>query len=104
MIEKLIRDGKVAVIIHPDYGSGWSSNAFEDAEMLLFDKEIALAIIHGDFDLAEQINSTKYPDHHFWDFKELKVVWIPVGEEFRIREYDGLESVQLKKHEFYYTA
>ena len=36
MIEKLIReDGKVAVLIHADFGAGWSSTVFERKEEIL---------------------------------------------------------------------
>ena len=105
MIEKLIReDGKVAVLIHADYGAGWSSTAFGREEEILFDKDIARAVLGKDFELVKSIATQKYPDECLLGFDRIKVVWIPAGEEFRITEYDGYERIHLKKHEHYYTA
>ena len=104
MTEKLIRDGKVAVLVHADYGAGWSSGSFEKAEEMLFDKDIAQAVLDKDFELVESIATQKYPDECLLGFDRIKVVWIPVGEEFRIVEYDGYESVRLKKHDQYYKV
>jgi len=104
MTEKLIKDGKVAVLIHPDYGAGWSSAAFRRKEEILFDKDIAQAVLDKDFELAESIATQKYHDECLPGLDKIKVVWIPVGEEFRLTEYDGYEHIHLKKHEHYYTA
>ena len=104
MTEKLVRDGKVAVLIHQDYGAGWSTWSYEKAEELLFDKDIARAVLDKDFELAESIATQKYHDECLPGLDKIKVVWIPVGEEFRIAEYDGYESVRLKKHDLYYKA
>jgi len=104
MTEKLVRDGKVAVLIHQDYGAGWSTWSYEKAEELLFDKDIARAVLDKDFELAESIATQKYHDECLLRLDKIKVVWIPVGEEFRLTEYDGYEHIHLKKHEHYYTA
>ena len=104
MTEKLIKDGKVAVLVHADYGAGWSSAAFRRKEEILFDKDIARAVLDKDFELVKSIATQKYPDECLLGFDRIKVVWIPVGEEFRIAEYDGYESVRLKKHDLYYKA
>jgi len=104
MTEKLVRDGKVAVLIHQDYGAGWSTWSYEKAEELLFDKDIARAVLDKDFELAESITTQKYHDECLLRLDKIKVVWIPVGEEFRLTEYDGYEHIHLKKHEHYYTA
>ena len=43
MVKKLIRDGKVGVIISPDFGAGWSTwNDDEDREAMLFDSELII--------------------------------------------------------------
>jgi len=104
MTEKLVRDGKVAVLIHQDYGAGWSTWSYEKAEELLFDKDIARAVLDKDFEKVKEIASKKYSEETMLCVEELSVVWIPVGEEFRLTEYDGYEEIQLKKHEHYYTA
>jgi hypothetical protein len=39
----------------------------------------------------------KYPGLYTGGMKELAVAWLPVGTEFRIGEYDGAESIEVKE-------
>ena len=47
-MNKLEKDGKVAVMISPGFGAGWSTWNSEFRDTLLFDAEIAQAVIDGD--------------------------------------------------------
>lgn len=49
MVERFTReDGKVAVLILPEYGAGWSTwVSEEDEEVLLFDVQIVKAVLPG---------------------------------------------------------
>lgn len=106
-IEKLIRDGRVAVLYSPGFGAGWSTWASEDAEALLFDPQIADLVDRGAADWQEQVESIariKYPDQYLGRLEDLRVSWIPQGAEFLIREHDGFESIELKEEVEWWTA
>jgi hypothetical protein len=97
MMEKVILDGKVAVLYSPGYGAGWYS--WHDIEELLFDPVIV--------DMVERsVISTeiiayceqKYPSftHCYAGAEDLRIEWVPIGREFRIDEYDGSECIEYK--------
>jgi len=107
MVDKLIKDGKVAVILSTGYAgfSSWA-NSREEAEKLMFDPEIAQMIIDKK-DMLDIINFTieKYKNNHVSAFiYELAVTWIPVGKKFLIEEYDGLEVVLLEEDICFHQA
>lgn len=92
MTNKLILDGRVAVIISPGFGAGfatWNRDYFED---LLFDKQLVLAIGSADKEAFDKRIEEIYPDAYY-HFEELQVQWVPEGELFYVDEYDGFESI-----------
>jgi hypothetical protein len=100
MIEKLIRDGQVAVLYSPGYGAGWSTWNPERFEEMLFDPQIADIRDRGDADWekkAQAIALVKYPDAYLGGLEELQVRWLPVGTQFRVNEYDGNEELDIKE-------
>lgn len=92
-MEKLIQDGKVAVVYSPGFGAGWSTWAGNDA--FLFDKRIAEAVIAGDIKRAEEVAIEIDPHAYLGGSRDLRVEWLPVGTAFRINEYDGFESIEV---------
>lgn len=108
-MNKLIKDGKVAVIHSCDYGGGWSTGAWGAAdgepERMMFDPRLAALIIVNtpQSELESYIREEYIGDLERWLIPELAVTWVDQGEEFVITEYDGLESVDLKK-EFKWTT
>ena len=93
-MEKLIRDGKVAVLVSRGYGAGWSTWNYANPEML-FDPVIAQMLLdEKSGDEIVEYGSKKYPDAYFGGVDGLYVKWIPQGTLFRIDEYDGAESVE----------
>jgi len=102
-MNKLVRDGMVAVLYSPDYGSGWytwNSNIPE----LLFDPAIVQLIEEDKFDELQTYLTLKYPNIHDGGMWELKIAWIPEGTMFRVNEYDGDESIELKDDADWFTA
>lgn len=93
-IPKLIRGGKVAVLVSPDFGAGWSTWDESNAEAKLFDPEVAEAILGDDHDLAKSIAERKWPGGYNGGIRGLVVMWIEQGTAFRITEYDGSESLE----------
>jgi hypothetical protein len=72
--EKLKRDGKVAVMYSPGFGAGWST--WNDHEGLVFDREIAEAVLAGDKNSAAKIAERKYPDAYLGGLCDLEVAWV----------------------------
>lgn len=93
-MEKLIKDGAVAVLISPDFGAGWSTWNEEHEEGLLFDRDIVEAVLDGNKDEAKRIAADKYPGAYLGGAAGLEVVWIEQGTTFTVEEYDGSESIR----------
>lgn len=97
--QKYIRDGKVAVLISVSHGAGWSTWN-EDYPGMLWDTQI-VDIVLADLDFDEmyakvnEICAIKYPEAYTGGIDGLAVQWIPLGTQFRVREYDGAESIEL---------
>jgi len=98
LTNRLIRDGKVAVIYSPGFGAGWSTWNLEYTEYgqdLIFDPGLADLISNGSS--QEQIEAyviLRWPGVYTGGLDQVVVKWIPIGTEFKITEYDGSESLQ----------
>ncbi len=93
MTEKVIRDGKVAVLISRGFGAGWSSWNLEFPD-ILFDPEIVAAVEAHDLGKVMTIAEAKYPHAYLGGADGLCVEWIQQGTAFEVHEYDGAESIQ----------
>lgn len=93
MTEKLIRDGKVAVIYSPGFGAGWSTWN-DDKERMVFDPVLAQMILDGaDVEALTKVATERHPKAYMGGLRNVKVEWLPVGTVFLIDEYDGSESI-----------
>ena len=101
-MERVIRDGHVAVLFSPGHGAGWYS--WHAIEELLFDSSIVHWVESQEIDKIESYVTLKYPNEYFSDLENLSIRWVPVGTEFRIDEYDGSESVVIKEEDHWITA
>jgi len=103
-MDKLIKDGKVAIIYSHDYGGGWSTwNGYN--EEMIFDPVIAQAIIDEKteaeiYDIAVE----RYPEAYHGGANSLKVLWVEKDTLFRVTEYDGAEGIEVFTEESYYRA
>lgn len=97
-MNKVIRDGYVAVLVSPGFGAGWYS--WHGIEELLFDPIIVEMVETGKhFSVIMEYCSEKYADDedaYFGGAADLIVEWIRQGDEFIVVEYDGNESIWLK--------
>ena len=94
-MNKLIRDGRVAVLYSPGYGAGWSTWNAEHEE-ILFDPAIVEFVEHNRWEELEVYVKLKYPQIYAGGMRDLQVEWLPEGTEFIINEYDGNESLEVK--------
>jgi hypothetical protein len=110
--EKLIEDGMVAVLCSPGYGTGWSTWSSDDevSTFVLFDRRLvnmaragATADDVGGF-LARIFEGDDDYDFYVGGWHDIEIVWVPVGQKFRVREYDGSESIRFYDPNDYYTA
>lgn len=103
MPDKLIIAGEVAVLVSHGYGAGWYS--WEHDEDMLFDPEIAQALLDGKSDKEiTRIAAQRYPDAYLGGIDGLTVHWVPIGTRFRIEEYDGSEGLMIESDYRWVTA
>ena len=102
-MDKVIVNGKVAVLYSPSYGSGWYTWNQEFPE-LIFSPAIVKLVIEERFDALKTYMELKYPEAYKGGIMDLEIEWVPVGTEFRITEYDGAESIELKDEAGWFTA
>ena len=95
-INKLIDNGKVAVLYSPGFGAGWSTWNQEVPE-ILFDPVIVDFVEKDQWDELATYVTLKYPGIYDGGMRDLAIAWIDVGAEFRIHEYDGSESIEIKE-------
>jgi len=101
MTDKLIVDGKVAILYSPGFGAGWSTWAHADDgfnEFLVFDKGLVeLAQRRADVLEVEAYINSKFGDEayvYMGGWEDIEIEWLPVGHPFEITEYDGAEKVK----------
>ena len=101
-MNKVIKDGKVAVLISYGYGAGFHSwGAPLEA---IFDPKLVELVESEDFDGANEYVRNTYPGVYTGGVGDLVVVWVDEGEDFIINEYDGSEGIQLKNKTEWITA
>jgi hypothetical protein len=111
-MNKVIRDGKVAVLYSPGYGAGWytwnsvrGDHETGDAKTLIFDPILVELVekrnkdnFHDFTDRIEKRAEELLPEGYFGGAEDLTIKWLPVGTPFLINEYDGSESIQTLEH------
>lgn len=116
-MNKVIRDGMVAVLYSPGYGAGWSTWSMvrgHDTE-LMFDPSIVTLVEDRDagkitdaqlVELVEAYCNQTYGDNEVYcgGVEDLRIEWIPEGTQFKINEYDGSESIEYKENDYWVTA
>jgi hypothetical protein len=95
-MNKLSDNGKVAVLYSPGFGAGWSTWNQERPE-ILFDPAIVKFVEADQWAELETYVTLKYPDIYKGGMKDLAIAWVPEGTLFRVNEYDGSESIELKE-------
>lgn len=96
-IDKVERDGKIAVIHSEGYGVGWFSE--HSQEELLFHPKLVELILTDEQKkitpewLDEHIHVEGFDINNLFIPDSLGIVWVDKGDKFRVEEYDGSESV-----------
>jgi hypothetical protein len=103
-MQKYILNGEAALLHSDDWGTPWATwypETMFDAELI----KLYLWWLGADCntELEREVEDAAYtylkhahPDVTFRGFAGLKLTWIKLGQEFIIKEYDGVETVLLK--------
>lgn len=111
-MNKVIKDGKVAVLYSPGFGAGFYTwNGYRDGDYdplsLVFDPILVeLVEVKNQYDsgtkefndMVDRIVKRAeelVPNGYFGGADDLVVAWVPQGAQFTINEYDGSESLQV---------
>ena len=95
-MEKVIRDGKVAVLLSGGWGAGWGSWNYGDHNILMFHPKLVQMVEEGRHEeITEKwLKSELGLKNVFLGGVEgLYIKWVPEGTRFRIDEYDGAETI-----------
>lgn len=100
--KEIIRDGRVAILYSPGFGSGWYT--WHGVYELLRDPEVVhLVEVRSKAPEDEQTYYTEkildyckatYGDRSYLGAEDLMIEWIDLGDKFRITEYDGSETIE----------
>ena len=118
-MEKLIRDGKVGVLISPGFGAGFSTwgypteAIFDPTLIEMVEERYYMEFVPNEKGGMTQLRiwddpkyteltqkmihycESKWEEGYSGGVQDLVVVWIPEGSKFHITEYDGSESLEL---------
>jgi hypothetical protein len=102
-MNKLIEDGKVAVLYSPGFGAGWYTWNYDTPE-ILFDPAIVKLVENKKWAELDTYVTLKYPEIYKGGMTDLEVEWIPEGTLFKVSEYDGSESIEYKENDHWMVA
>ena len=95
-MKKIIRDGKVGVLVSPGFGAGFSTwgapieAIFNPTLIELVEQQK----VQESIDFVEKTWEGVYSG----GVQDLRVAWIEEGTRFIIEEYDGAESLLFEEH------
>lgn len=95
-MEKVVRDGKVAIVLSAGYGAGWGSWNYGVHEVIMFHPKIVQMVEDGrEMDITEEwLEKELGLEGVYTGGREgLYIEWVPEGTKFRIDEYDGAERI-----------
>jgi hypothetical protein len=112
-MNKVVQDGKVAVILNNYYGTPWYNDHFD--QDLVFDPYIVDLILEKQAGKMLASQFLGYLKAYLTDIGmdevyvnqsrlELTVEWVREGSSFIIHEYDGLESIVYEQDVRWFNA
>jgi hypothetical protein len=105
-VDKYIVKGLgVGVVYASDYGGGWGTNATsrEMFEFVTMDRKVVQAVVNAENEKAMLIIAGKFASF-YGDTDALNVEFISQGEQFRIQQCDGMETILLLREMDFLTA
>lgn len=102
-VERVERDGMVAVIVSGGFGAGWSTWA-DESEAAVFAPDVVAWIEAGKPDDNETIEAFGKKYGHTGGLYQAGIEWLPKGTQFIIDEYDGSEGLTIINPTLGHTA
>ena len=94
-MEKVIRDGKVAVLISQGWGAGWYTWNTDYQQLLFHPKLVEMVEQNKRNEINDQwILENLGIDMYAGGSDGLEIHWLPIGTIFCIEEYDGFETIR----------
>ena len=94
-MEKVIRDGKVAVLISQGWGAGWYAWHRDNQELLFHPKLVEMVEQNRKNEINDQwLLENLGIDMYAGGSDGLEIHWLPIGTIFCIEEYDGFETIR----------
>jgi len=95
-MEKVIRDGKVAVLVSRGFGAGWSTWTDETETYLFHPKLVGMVEEkrHNEITSEWMEKELGLEDVFVGGVDGLEIEWVPVGTKFVIDEFDGSELLK----------
>jgi hypothetical protein len=127
-MEKVIREGKVGVLVSPGYGAGFSTwgypteAIFDPTLIEMVEERYKMEFVPNEKGGITQLRiwddpkykeltqkmidycESTWSDGYSGGVQDLVVAWIPEGTKFQINEYDGSESIELLEEINWITA
>ena len=103
-MNKTIIDGRVAVLISPGFGAGWSTWNYEYPDMLFDPWIVDMVLAEATLEDIVAYATVKWPDAYLGGADGLCVEWIPEGTQFLVVEYDGSETINFRDEQEWITA
>lgn len=97
-MDRVIKDGKVAVLVSPGWGAGFYT--WNNIPNLCFCPYIVNHILNGTESQIQESEIKKIYGLTENDYlstsglEDVEIVWVEQGTSFTINEYDGNESIQ----------
>lgn len=111
MMNKVIKDGKVAVLVSAGYGAGWYSWSRELKECLFDPEIVSIVMANSEDDEIDkrgvelvQNAARKWDGFYSGRASGLYIEWVDEGSIFEISVYDGHESIHIIGDRDYITA
>jgi len=94
-MEKVIRDGKVAILISPGFGAGWYTWNTKHTELLFSPKMVEMVERNeaNKIDKDWVLENLGIENVYCGGASDLVVYWLPIDTAFMVKGYNGSESI-----------
>ena len=95
-MEKVIRNGKVAVLVSGGFGAGWYTWNSSHKELLFHPKLVALVEAGKQSEITKEWLEQELglKDIYCGGARDLDIEWLNEGTAFVVEEYDGSERLR----------
>lgn len=94
-MDKVIRNGQVAVLYSPGFGAGWYSWNKDHKELLFHPKIVEMVEAGRRKEINDEwVKENLGVDIYTGGSEQLTIQWLPEGTAFVVNEYDGAETIE----------